>query len=288
MTSETEQTPPVLAFGSPLVARLTATPPRTLEEACERIETLAAALRKSESDLATFVYKVSHDLKAPLRAIRTYAEFLLEDHAEAVTGEARAWLERLQVNADLVSEQLLGLLELSRIGRWCKPWESVDLGQVARQVREQHDARLRAREIACEIAGDLPVVEGERPRIVQLLDILLDNAIIHRAPDRPGWIRVESGAPPEEGQSATVIVRDDGIGIEPRNRERVFWVFERLRPRDVPGIGMGLTLARRIVEYHRGRLWIEADPGGGTAVHVSFGQDEGAEPRPGEATQGDA
>lgn len=276
MAGDSEQTTPAMAFGSPLADRLTQTPPETLEDANRRIEVLAAALRKAESDLATFVYKVSHDLKAPLRAIRTYAEFLLEDHAEAVSGEARTWLDRLQVNADVVSEQLLGLLELSRIGRWCKPWETVDLGQVARQVREQNEARLKARDITCEVAADLPVVEGERQRIVQLLDILIDNAIVYRPPTGPGWIRVESGPPPEAGQSATVIVRDDGIGIDPRNRERVFWVFERLCPRDYPGIGMGLTLARRIVEYHRGRLWIEGEPGNGTSVHVSFGKDDGA------------
>jgi signal transduction histidine kinase len=274
MTSESEQTGPAMTFGSPLVERLTATAPTTLEEALRRIDLLAAALRKAESDLSTFVYKVSHDLKAPLRAIRTYAEFLLEDHAEAVSGEARTWLERLQVNADSVSEQLLGLLELSRIGRWCKPWEAVDVGQVARQVREQNEARLKARGLVCEVAGDLPVVEGERQRIVQLLDILLDNAIVYRPPDRPGRIRVESGPPPDEGQTPTLVVRDDGIGIDARSRDRVFWVFERLHPRDYPGIGMGLTLARRIVEYHRGRIWLDEEPGGGTAVHVSFGKDE--------------
>jgi len=280
MTSDSTQTAPApaMAFGSPLVERLTAVPPATLEEAIERIELLAAALRKSESDLSTFVYKVSHDLKAPLRAIRTYAEFLLEDHSETVSGEARTWLERLQVNADSVSEQLLGLLELSRIGRWCKPWESVDLGQVARQVREQNDARLKARGIVCELAADLPVVEGERQRIVQLLDILVDNAIVYRRPDEPGRIRIESGPAPEEGQSATVVVRDDGVGIDPHSRDRVFWVFERLHPRDYPGIGMGLTLARRIVECHRGRIWIDDEPGGGTAVHVSFGTDEPGAP----------
>lgn len=274
MAEENGEQAAALSFGSPLVDRLTADRPQSLDEAWERIQALAAAVHKAEGDLSTFVYKVSHDLKAPLRAIRTYAEFLVEDHADAVSGEARQWLERLQVNADQVSEQLLGLLELSRIGRWCKPWESVDLGQVARQVRDQNEARLRVRGIECEIGEALPVVEGERQRLVQLLDILVDNAIVYRREGEPGgggWIRIESGPAPEPEQSRTIVVRDDGVGIEARNRDRVFWVFERLQPRDFPGIGMGLTLARRIVEYHRGRIWIDADPRGGTAVHVSFG-----------------
>lgn len=274
MTVDNEQQGPTLHFGSPLVDRLLSDTPRSLEEACRRIDLLAAAVRKAESDLSTFVYKVSHDLKAPLRAIRTYAEFLIEDHADAVAGEARQWLERLQLNADMVSEQLLGLLELSRIGRWCKPWETVDLDQVARQVRDQNEARLQVRGIGCEIGGDLPVVEGERQRIVQLLDILVDNSIVYRRAGVGGRIRIEAGPAPEPGQSGTIVVRDDGIGVEPGSRDRVFWVFERLHPRDFPGIGMGLTLARRIVEYHRGRIWLDDAEGGGTAVHVSFGLGE--------------
>ncbi len=257
----------IATFGNPAVERILAREPATLEEARAQISELAEVARRTEIDNANFIYRVSHDLKAPLRAIRTYAEFLTEDHAEALEGEARMFLTRLHVNAEQVSRQLLGLLELSRIGRWRKTWEPIDLELVARSVVDGYAERLEEGHITCQVAEGLPVIDGERQRIQQLLEYVFDNAVLYRR-EAGGRVSIEREA--AKDGVAQIVVRDDGIGIEPRDHERVFSVFERLYPKEFPGIGMGLTLARRIMDYHRGEIWLDSRPGEGTAVHLRF------------------
>lgn len=259
----------IATFGNPAVERILAREPETLDEAREQIRQLAEVARRTELDNANFIYRVSHDLKAPLRAIRTYAEFLTDDHAGELRGEAQTYLNRLHVNAEQVSQQLLGLLDLSRIGRWRKSWEPLDLDIVIRSVLDEFAERLEEKHVTCHIADGLPVIEGERQRIRQLLEFVFDNAVLYRREDG-GHIWVESTNGEEAGPRITI--RDDGIGIEERDHERVFSVFERIWPKEFPGVGMGLTLARRIMDYHRGEIWLDSQLGEGTAVHLRFGR----------------
>ena len=271
MDDQTPETGARLAFGTPLVEEVLSSPPATLAEANAQIRTLAEGLRRSEEELRDFVYNVAHDMRQPLRAIRTFAQFLLEDIGDELDGEPRDYLRRLQVNADRSSEQLLGLLELSRIGRWTRPWEAVDLQQVATLVTATFAGRLEEAGVQARVAADLPVVPGERQRLVQLLEILVENALLYRR-GTGGFVSIESRPADEadECEKSEILVCDDGIGIEEQHREDVFSVFRRLHPTEFSGIGMGLTLARRIVEIHRGRIWLTSRPDGGTVVHVRF------------------
>jgi len=234
----------------------------------EQIRELAEIARRTELENANFIYRVSHDLKAPLRAIRTYAEFLTEDHADELQGDARTFLTRLHANAEQVSRQLLGLLDLSRIGRWRKPWEPLDLELITRSVVDGFAERLEECHVTCHIAEGLPVIDGERQRIHQMLECVLDNAVLYRREDG-GRIWVEASET-ENSEGPCVTVRDDGIGIVERDHERVFSVFERIYPKEFEGVGMGLTLAKRIMDYHRGEIWIESQPGEGTVVYIRF------------------
>lgn len=266
---------PPLVYGNPVIEEATADEPASLEEAKERIAVLAGAARKAEEELSDFVYKVSHDLRAPLRAISAYVEFLTKDWGDELDDNASHYLSRLQLNADQLSQQVVGLLELSRIGRWCEGWEPIDLARALHRVVGRFAERLDAANVTCTMADDLsetlPVIEGERRRIVQLFEILIENAIVYREPGAGGIIRLESRPSDDPNQSPAVVVRDDGIGIAPRDHGRIFRVFGRLHPKDYPGIGLGLTLARRIVECHRGRLSLESELGAGAAFVVSFG-----------------
>ena len=264
-----------LRRSSSAIEAASVSPPQTLEEALEHIQQLTAAAQRAETELSDFVYKVSHDLRAPLRAIGAYVEFLAKDWGDDLDDNARHYLERLQLNAEQVSQQVVGLLELSRIGRWCEASEAIDLAQVLRRVVERFADRSRELEVTCEVAPDLtgalPIIQGERRRIIQLFEILVDNALLYRKPGAGGTIWIESRPSDDPSQSPDVIVRDDGIGIPPRDHERIFRVFQRLRPKDYPGIGMGLTLARRIAEVHRGSIRVEAEQDAGAAFVVSFG-----------------
>lgn len=256
----------IMPIRNPIVERLLASRPQTVDEAVEHIRSLAEALRAAEQELADFVYKVSHDMNAPLRAIRSYAEFLQEDYGDVLVGEGHKYVERLQVNAEAASAQLLGLLEYSRIGRWAKPWETLDLEALVPDVAQKFAERCEERGIEIRVSSGLPTIQGERQRIVQLFEILIENAVLYRNQDG-GFVAIgpDAGAP-DHG----VVVHDDGIGIPTEQRERVFRVFERLCPDDFPGVGMGLALARRIVDYHKGRIWVEDGPGGGAAFRIRF------------------
>ena len=169
--------------------------------------------------------------------------------------------------ADGMQRLLHELLRLSRIGRIVSPSERVPFGEVAREAAALVRARLEERRARLEIDDDLPVVHGDRVRLVEMVQNLLENAAKFLG-DQPSPV-VRVGARAGESEAPPVLfVRDNGIGIEPRFHEKVFGLFEKLDPR-AEGSGVGLALVRRIIEVHGGRAWIESG-GRGQGTSVCF------------------
>jgi signal transduction histidine kinase len=151
-------------------------------------------------------------------------------------------------------QRLLGdLLELSRVGRVVNPPERMALAELVHEAAALVRGRLAGVELV--VAPDLPELQADRARLVQVLQNLLDNAGQFRSAVEPP--RVEVGVRLDAGERV-FYVRDNGVGIEPRHHERVFGLFHKLDPRGA-GSGVGLALARRIVEGHGGRLWVESE-----------------------------
>jgi signal transduction histidine kinase len=164
-------------------------------------------------------------------------------------------LQRIQDAAGKMQRLLNELLELSRIGRLVNPPSDTPFARIVEEALSLTRGRLMAGHIKVNVQEVLPVVSGDRPRLVEVMQNLIDNAAKFMG-DQPAPL-LEIGAR-RQGHEQVFFVRDNGIGIEAAFRERVFGLFEKLDPHS-DGTGVGLALARRIVEVHGGRIWVESD-----------------------------
>jgi PAS domain S-box-containing protein len=233
----------------------------------ERVrESLIRELEAKNVELERFGYTVTHDLKAPLVTIRGFADYVESDvregRADRLAGDARRIREAVGRLQQLLDE----LFEVSRAGRPVGPPAAVAAAEVVQEALRlvggaRSDAAARVR-----VATSLPVLYGDRARLVQVFRNLLDNGIKFAAGADEPLVTVEA-RPPRDGM-AVLAVRDNGIGIEPRHRDRVFDLFEKLDPRG-PGSGVGLAVVKRVVESHGGRVWLESEGrGAGTTACV--------------------
>ncbi|MCX8061728.1 MAG: ATP-binding protein, partial [Anaerolineales bacterium] len=220
-------------------------------------ERLIQDLQRKNSELSQFTYTVSHDLKSPLITILGFLTFVEQSLEQGNLDQAKADLQRIHFAAEKMQALLEGLLELSRIGRVINPPTQFPFGEVVMEAVQllMGNIRHQGRIVEFEIAPNLPVVYGDRARLLQVMQNLLDNALKYMGEQsRP---RIEIGWR-EVANELQFYVRDNGIGIEPVHQEKVFGLFEKLDPR-AEGYGVGLALVKRIIEVHRGRVWVESE-----------------------------
>jgi len=220
----------------------------------ERVrESLIRELEAKNAELERFGYAVTHDLKAPLVTIRGFADYLEKDAREGRGDRLAADAARIGEAVGRLQRLLDRLFELSRAGRAVGPPAAVAVAELVQESLRLLRERLASSGSRVEVEASLPIVFGDRARLVQVFQNLLDNAMKFGEGRR---VRVHARAP-EDGR-VVVVVQDEGIGIDPRHRERVLDVFERLDPRG-EGSGVGLAVVKRIVESHGGRVWLESE-----------------------------
>ena len=235
-------------------------------------EKLIAELEAKNRELERFTYTVSHDLKSPLVTIKGFLGLLRRDVAAAGRERMEEDMARIDEAADKMGRLLDELLELSRIGRMVNPPAPVKPAEVAREALALVEGQREARSVAVTIDAAMPVVRGDRMRLVQVYQNLLDNAVKFMG-DQPEP-RIEVGCR-RDGDEPVFFVHDNGMGIDPAYHEKVFGLFERLEA-GRGGTGIGLALVRRIVEIHGGRVWIESDgQGQGAAFCFTLPAGEG-------------
>jgi two-component system, LuxR family, sensor kinase FixL len=240
----------------------------------ERVkESLIRELEAKNAELERFGYAVTHDLKAPLVTIRGFADYLEKDLCAGRGDRLAQDAARISEAVGRLQRLLDRLFELSRAGRAVGPPAAVPVAELVQDSLRLLRERVAASGGGVEVEPTLPVVVGDRARLVQVFQNLLDNALKFGEGRR---VQVLARAP-QEGR-VVLVVRDEGIGIEARHRERVLDVFERLDPRG-EGAGVGLAMVKRIVESHGGRVWLESEGlGRGTAACVELPLEPVAEP----------
>jgi len=220
-----------------------------------RIDQLLNELQAKNEELQNFTYTVSHDLKSPLVTISGFLGYLKQD-AEKGDSE-RVNRDVLRISEAVVKMQRLlsELLELSRIGRLMNSPETVPFKEIVDEALGVVEGRLREKQVEVKVEADLPSLFGDRVRLVEVVQNLVDNAAKFMGEQKNPLIEI--GVRNDNGRKV-FFVRDNGIGIEPEQQERVFGLFNKLDA-NTEGTGIGLALVKRIIEVHGGRIWIESD-----------------------------
>jgi two-component system, LuxR family, sensor kinase FixL len=237
-------------------------------------EALIAELEAKNTELERFTYTVSHDLRSPLVTIFGFLGFAEKALGKGDPEGTRRDLERVRSAATRMEHLLRDLLELSRTGRVAAPPQEVSVEDLAREVVGLLDGPIRKRGVEVRIEDGLPTVCGDPVRLREVLQNLVENATTFTASRPCPLVTIGSRGRDETGH-AVLFVRDNGIGVEPAHHERVFRLFEKLDPHG-EGTGVGLAIARRIVEGHGGRIWVESE-GRGRGATFCFTLPERAE-----------
>ena len=233
----------------------------------ERVN-LNKELSAQNAELEQFTYTVSHDLKSPLVTIRGFLGYLRQDAESGDMIRFEKDMHRVANAVDKMQALLNDLLELSRIGRIINTPEKISFGQIVAEAIELLNGPLEKNNIKMVVQGNFPDILGDHARLVEVMQNLINNAAKFMGSQlRP---TIEIGIDGNDADGKTIFfVRDNGIGIASQYHDRIFGLFNRLDPA-VEGTGIGLTLVKRIIEIHTGRIWVKSQPGEGTTFYFTL------------------
>lgn len=233
------------------------------EAANRELDLRVRELGRSNEELERFAYVASHDLQEPLRAIAGFSGLLARRYDSALDERGQEYLRRLVGASVRMQEQIEDLLRYSRVGTQGGQFRRTPAAEAVAKAVENLRAAVDESGARIEV-GVLPVVYADPVQLAQVFQNLIGNALKFRK-EAPPRVHITSGAVPEGHQFT---VADDGIGIEPQFFERIFQLFQRLHTRDAhPGTGIGLALCKKVIDRHGGRIWVESQPGQGSAFH---------------------
>lgn len=227
----------------------------------------AEELARSNADLQQFAYAASHDLQEPLRTILSYSQLLQRRFPGQLGGDADQFLQQIVSGGQRMRGLIDSLLKYARaVNAEVTPLVPVRLESVL------HWASMNLKTMIDEshaviTSGELPTVEADQVQLVQVLQNLIANAIKYRRAQEAPRVHISAE---RCGDQWVISVRDNGIGIRPEHTDRIFGVFKRLHGQELPGTGMGLAIAKRIVERHGGRIWLESEPGVGSTFYFTL------------------
>ena len=228
-------------------------------------------LKRSNEELQQFAYIASHDLQEPLRMVTAYLDLLCRRYGHELPAQAKEYMNTAVEGSVRMKELISDLLEYSRLDSRPFELEDVDMNKVARKVVETLGVSIQEAN-AKAIIEPLPTVMADEQQIGQVLQNLISNAIKFHADEPP---RVEVSAI-GYGNEYVFSVKDNGIGIDPRFKDKLFKMFQRLHTKEeYPGTGIGLVIAKKIVERHGGKIWFESEPGKGSTFYFTVPMSRG-------------
>lgn len=226
------------------------------------------ALGLKNKELDDFTYIVSHDLKEPLRGVKAFTKLLIEEYTDRLDDEGKGHLKTIGESSSRMTSLIEDLLNLSRIGRIRNVEPDVDLNGVLSDVKKNLQYSLEEKKADLNISGDFPKVTCDRIRISEVFLNLISNAVKYSKKDvRPV---IELGYS-DKDDFHEFYVKDNGIGIERQYHDKVFQIFQRLHAKgEYEGTGAGLTIVKKIVENHGGKIWLDSEPGKGATFYFTL------------------
>jgi light-regulated signal transduction histidine kinase (bacteriophytochrome) len=242
-----------------------------IQKSREELAEKAAELARSNAELEQFAYVASHDLQEPLRMVASYVQLIERRYKGQLDADADEFIQYAVEGSNRMQSLIQDLLLYSRVGSRGKDFVATDVGE-ALQVAKQN-LEIAIEESGAQVTNDrLPLARADPAQLGQLFQNLIANAIKFRG-DKPPEVHVSGQA---NGKWCEIVVKDNGIGIDPQYFDRIFLIFQRLHSRaDYPGTGIGLAVCKRIVERHGGKIWVESKPGEGAAFHFTVPSSEG-------------
>ena len=252
----------------------------------QRVQQRTAALEAANRELDAFSYTVSHDLRAPLRAIDGFSRILSEEHAPLLNADAQHYLDVVRRSAVRMADLIDGLLAFSRLGREALSRQTVSPSRLAEQALEDLHLEQEGRQVQIHI-GELPPCQADPRLLRQVFSNLLSNALKYTRPRDAATIEVGAtrladleakgdGAPPRNisgPDSVVYYVRDNGLGFDMRYAGKLFGVFQRLhRAEEFEGTGVGLAIVQRIIHRHDGHVWASAELNKGATFYFTLGE----------------
>ncbi|MEW6087186.1 MAG: ATP-binding protein [bacterium] len=218
-------------------------------------------------ELDTYTYIVSHDLKEPLRSINAFSKFIQDDYADKLDESGRDYLERIKINSIRIQSIVEDFLEFSNIERKIINFDDVDVNKIMDDIKLTWDEKIKSKNGELKISGKMPVIFCDRAGLTDVFAHLISNAVKFADKDT---VKIEIGGVKENG-FYKFYVKDNGPGIEEKYFEKIFRIFQRLiRREEKRGTGVGLAIAKKIIEIHKGRIWVESKVGEGAVFYFTI------------------
>ncbi len=242
---------------------------KQLKETINELKETLNELERSNKELEQFAYVSSHDLQEPLRTIASFTQLLERRYKGQFDSDADEFMDYIVEAAKRMKEQINGLLEYSRVATKGEEFQLVDMNSILNQTLQTLNTLIK--ESKAEITIDeLPNVMGDTRQLQSVFQNLISNAIKFRKCEEPPIIHISSYKD-ENNNEYVFSIKDNGIGIEEQYMERIFTIFQRLHTREVyKGTGIGLSIVKRIIERHNGRIWVESEYGVGSTFYFTI------------------
>jgi two-component system sensor kinase len=233
----------------------------------QRVEERTAQLNATIRELEAFSYSISHDMRAPLRAIDGFSQMLQDDYNDKLDSEGKRLIEVIRNNTLNMGRLIDGLLAFSRLGRQQMESAPLSMSDLVKDAIEEVRPSINGRNVEFRVST-LPNVTGDRVLLRQVLINILSNAVKFSRDRNPAIIEIGST---EDADRNIYYVRDNGVGFDSQYAEKMFGVFQRLHAAtEFEGTGLGLAIVQRIVQRHGGKVWAEGRPGVGATIYFAF------------------
>jgi PAS domain S-box-containing protein len=234
---------------------------KALKKLNKELELHAQALLDSNNELEKFAYVVSHDLQEPLRMVTSFMQLLQKKYSDQLDSKANEYIAYAVDGTKRMKELILDMLEYSRLSSEAIHNEDIDLNIICKEAKLNLLPRIEGSDAMVDI-GKLPVVQGIKSQLFQLMQNLIGNGLKYTSEDRASNIKVVAHEKEHEWE---IRVEDNGIGIDKQYFDKIFIIFQRLHnKKDYSGTGIGLAICKKIVEKHGGKIWVESEVGKGS------------------------